>query len=82
MRLPRQFVRSQMITFAMGRCCSLMGVSRLVVKLRGTVVWTLRHGVTLSSVGCSLAASRSNRLSAHPSAIYRKHGAGDVVAGG
>jgi len=40
-------MRSQMIAFAMGRCCGLMRVSRLVVILRGAVVWALWHGLIL-----------------------------------
>ena len=48
MRLPGQLVRSQMIGFAMGHGCGLMGVSRLVVKFRGAVVWAL--GIVLSSL--------------------------------
>jgi len=47
MRLFGQLMRSQMIAFAMGSCCGLMRVSRLVVKLRSAVVWALWHGLVL-----------------------------------
>jgi hypothetical protein len=47
MSLLRKLMRGKMVAFAMSRGSGLMSVGRLVVILRGAIVWTLRHGVLL-----------------------------------
>src|SRR5882757_7061602 len=70
-----------MIAFVMGCGRGLMGVCGLVMKFGGRVVWA-GHGVVLRPLDAASWSGEPFRLSAHPSAIHRKDGAGDIVAGG
>jgi hypothetical protein len=45
--LLAEFVSGSMICFAVGDCCDGVGVRCQIVKFCGSVVRTLRHGVSL-----------------------------------
>jgi hypothetical protein len=53
--LLAELVRGLMICFAVGGCCPGVGVGCEIVKFRGPIVRTLRHGVLLP---CSMQTVR------------------------
>jgi hypothetical protein len=53
--LLAEFVSGLMIFFAVGDCCDGVGVGCQIVKFRGSIVRTLRHGVSSPHVRCKLS---------------------------
>jgi hypothetical protein len=51
MRLPAEFVGGQMVSLTVGSGGGLVGVGGKIVKFRGSIVRTLRHGVLLNVLG-------------------------------
>jgi hypothetical protein len=78
--LPGEFVGGEVIAFAVGCGCRLVGVGGFVVVFGSAIVRALRHVCCPLVVGCNFLEEMCC-LSAHPSAVDGKNGAGDVVAG-